>query len=418
MKSNGSPLKIEADFAFSHNFDHQQKNKFDAAQSHGLADKKLAATHDFKATFSVTDAIQDYWAEDSKLFSEKWVGPELKLVSKDQGIGEILRVGFKPRVAYEISGGVEPLDGIALYLDSIGLGELGLDNLGMLFQLLERFPPVKSSIGGAGFVVNEVDIDEQLKPGLSLANLNLFIWEEENGPSQIRPAYQNISDVSRALVEHLVNQELDLISADRVRPARIDLSDRFFDLEVSNKWLALLTDGRYEFRRELLPTKGTRRAAVGYENLVADLATGHVGDFQNVGSGLAHLWHILNALADYSKNTLYIEQPELHIHPKVQGLLAQALNSAIVSSMKSQIIVETHSENLLLAIQKLIRSGEIDRDFVSIIYVEKLTRFSGEQTSDEETFNSMINIDLDKTGDLLDPFPESFASMRANYLFD
>jgi hypothetical protein len=67
--------------------------------------------------------------------------------------------------------------------------------------------------------------------------------------------------------------------------------------------------------------------------------------------------------------TVAIEEPEIHLHPKYQSLLAEMFVEAY-KEYNIQFIVETHSEYLLRKIQTLIGAKELKPDDVSMVYVE------------------------------------------------
>ena len=63
-----------------------------------------------------------------------------------------------------------------------------------------------------------------------------------------------------------------------------------------------------------------------------------------------------------------IEQPELHIHPAAHGSLAEL----IVNTAKHEngcFIIETHSENFILRMRRLIAEGQLDCKNVIIYWV-------------------------------------------------
>ena len=67
--------------------------------------------------------------------------------------------------------------------------------------------------------------------------------------------------------------------------------------------------------------------------------------------------------------TVAIEEPEIHLHPKFQSLLAEMLYEAY-KEYNIQFVIETHSEYLLRKIQTLISLKQLSPDEVSMIYVE------------------------------------------------
>ena len=65
---------------------------------------------------------------------------------------------------------------------------------------------------------------------------------------------------------------------------------------------------------------------------------------------------------------ILIEEPEVHLHPKIEADLADLI---VESSLlrNNQFIIETHSEDLLLRILKSIRQEKINPDHVSVNYI-------------------------------------------------
>lgn len=84
----------------------------------------------------------------------------------------------------------------------------------------------------------------------------------------------------------------------------------------------------------------------------------------DVGVGLSQLIPVVTASVDQQGSLLLIEQPELHIHPRVQvGLGDLYLQAA--SKFQRNFLIETHSEALLLRMMKRIRQtqdGELPKD--------------------------------------------------------
>jgi hypothetical protein len=88
----------------------------------------------------------------------------------------------------------------------------------------------------------------------------------------------------------------------------------------------------------------------------------------DVGFGISQLLPVL-VLCYYAPEgtTLLIEQPELHLHPSAQSVLADVFID-VVKNRKLQIIFESHSEHLLRRIQRRIAEGELPAEDASMYF--------------------------------------------------
>lgn len=92
----------------------------------------------------------------------------------------------------------------------------------------------------------------------------------------------------------------------------------------------------------------------------------------HVGIGVSQVLPIVvSALLAEKGTTLIFEQPELHLHPRVQTRLADFFLS--MTMLKKQCIVETHSEYLVnrLCYHSAIAEGEKVSDEVVVFFVER-----------------------------------------------
>jgi len=72
-------------------------------------------------------------------------------------------------------------------------------------------------------------------------------------------------------------------------------------------------------------------------------------------------------------STLLIEQPELHLHPKLQSELAVFFNHVISKiGTDYRLFIETHSEHLIRKLQVLIAKGELAREKIGVWYFKKV----------------------------------------------
>jgi predicted ATPase len=93
-----------------------------------------------------------------------------------------------------------------------------------------------------------------------------------------------------------------------------------------------------------------------------------------------------------------IEQPELHLHPRIQGDLADLfIETALKGPQQNTYILETHSEHIIRRLMRRVREGVISESDVSILYVDR---------SDDGSIISHLR--LDSEGDFLDEWPNGF----------
>ncbi|MBC6479688.1 MAG: AAA family ATPase [Hormoscilla sp. GM7CHS1pb] len=116
----------------------------------------------------------------------------------------------------------------------------------------------------------------------------------------------------------------------------------------------------------------------------------------DVGFGVSQVLPVLVALIlAEPKQLVYLEQPELHLHPRAQAGLAQILADAADRGVL--VIAETHSELLLLAVQSLVAEGKLSPDKVKLHWF----------TRGEDGVTEVSSADLDEAGAFGD-WPEDF----------
>lgn len=90
----------------------------------------------------------------------------------------------------------------------------------------------------------------------------------------------------------------------------------------------------------------------------------------DVGFGVSQVMPVIVALiAATSKQAVYIEQPEIHLHPRAQAVLAELIVEATERDV--QVIVETHSSILLVSLQALIAEAKISHEDVKLHWVSR-----------------------------------------------
>lgn len=120
----------------------------------------------------------------------------------------------------------------------------------------------------------------------------------------------------------------------------------------------------------------------------------------DVGLGVSQTLPVAVALLFAEPGQLvYIEQPEIHLHPRAQYNLAKLLAQAAERGVK--VVIETHSSLLLRGIQTLVATEELDNDLVALHWFTR-------NAKGETQINSA---DMDEIGAFGD-WPEDFAEVE------
>ena len=119
-------------------------------------------------------------------------------------------------------------------------------------------------------------------------------------------------------------------------------------------------------------------------------------DLVDVGFGVSQLLPLLVLLAYVPEgSTLLLEQPEMHLHPRIQSKLADVLID-LTKSRKLQIILESHSEHLLMRMQRRIAEQAIPHGHVALYFCEN-----------DGVESSLSQLQLDECGSIAN-WPKDF----------
>jgi hypothetical protein len=169
---------------------------------------------------------------------------------------------------------------------------------------------------------------------------------------------------------------------------------------------------------------------------------------KNVGVGLSQVLPVVVGSRENSIRFFCVEQPELHIHPRMQTGLADIFIDASgterfsdprdpsaedyenskpvnfnnlefesatkyvpakgvkVTDAHKTFLIETHSEHLVLRLLKRIRQGVISTDYASVLYIQK-----------QENGSQVTKLRIDDEGDFIDEWPGGFFDERDEELF-
>lgn len=135
--------------------------------------------------------------------------------------------------------------------------------------------------------------------------------------------------------------------------------------------------------------------------------------FTEVGVGISQLFPLIIAAVVARQGLVTCEQPELHVHPRIQVGIGDLLTQA---NRKCSFLIETHSEHVILRILRRIREsteGELPvglmalaPEDVSIIYLD--TAAGGVKAT---------RIEIDRYGEFTSRWPNGFFAERGEELF-
>jgi predicted ATPase len=216
----------------------------------------------------------------------------------------------------------------------------------------------------------------------------------------------------RSIAERLVYQggitTGDLESSGPSKPVRLGA-------EVVKDWLLKMTGGRYRLEPVDFYAENVEFLGSLTSQILIDTVTDTPVTFADVGVGLSQIKPILEALSRMERafpQTVLIEQPELHLHPAMQGELADLFLTQLSQCPGSQIIAETHSEAFLTRIQKRLRLGDFDENLVRILYVDQIYggHIEGGQSVAIEPSSTVFPLEFDADNSYTIEIPNTFFS--------
>lgn len=129
----------------------------------------------------------------------------------------------------------------------------------------------------------------------------------------------------------------------------------------------------------------------------------------DVGFGVSQTLPVLVALIGAKKGQyVYIEQPELHLHPKAQFKLAAIISKAISRGVR--VIIETHSSILIRGIQIAVVKKQIDKDKIALNW------FTQNITTGETDVSKATLDELGAFGDWPEDFDDTSLHVEQLYL--
>ena len=154
-------------------------------------------------------------------------------------------------------------------------------------------------------------------------------------------------------------------------------------------------------------TLGTRGQDLGEVSVLSlvDTASNTVLTLADVGVGISQVIPVLMHALVSSSTLLLMEQPELHLHPRLQAELADVLIES--TRRDNRLVIETHSEHLLARLQRRMREGALDPDDVRLYYIAN----NGSDGAVAQRIN------FTKDGEMIEAWPAGFFDEQFEDLF-
>lgn len=136
-------------------------------------------------------------------------------------------------------------------------------------------------------------------------------------------------------------------------------------VEAVNGWLKQVG------RVRLMPFRRISKTARLFEIRVKDTDSGRWANFADVGFGIGQAFPVIvEGLRTPPHGTFLVQEPEIHLHPDAQLSMGSFLLE--LSRSSRQVVAETHSENLLLRVRRLVaQRDEVRPEDVSVVHVVK-----------------------------------------------
>lgn len=136
----------------------------------------------------------------------------------------------------------------------------------------------------------------------------------------------------------------------------------------------------------------------------------------DIGVGVAQVLPVVMGSMAPGYSVLAVEQPELHVHPAIQTRLADVLARQVIGAQDRLLLLETHSEHLMLRLLRRVRehqecetqpgAPQIKPDDLSVLYL-----------SNEAGSMNITELPVTPDGDFSRPWPKGFFEERVAELF-
>lgn len=229
----------------------------------------------------------------------------------------------------------------------------------------------------------------------------LFAYVYYLGPTRVEPRrYYQWGGGHPRHIKQWGNQTIDALLSARVRKLKTLHKEEEVPIEDRvSEWLREM-ELAYSFTLDW-QTHGSTE----YEVRIQKSSTSAAVTLVDIGYGLGQFLPVL-VLCYYAPegSTLILEQPGIHLHPKVQSQLADLLIE-VITERNLQILVESHSEHLLNRLQRRVAEEKIAADQTALYFCQN-----------DEGISNIDRLKMDEFGNITN-WPENFFGDEMGDLF-
>lgn len=248
----------------------------------------------------------------------------------------------------------------------------------------------------------------RLQPNRKIKTLNIRFVN-----SLLESAYQNLK-------QYFKSNKISYVGPLRAYPQRYYFLDEsnssyYFDAQSGQRLAEILKRNKDlgEKINEWLKDFEINISVNEFKDIIHKIKVSQNGlklDITDVGFGYSQILPILvQGFMSENNSMTIIEQPEIHLHPKMQAALADLFIDIISSptkktkassqTQKKTLLIETHSEYMLKRLRRRIAEGKISNNDVAIYFIE-----SRNKTNSGSAIVKKVNVS--SLGDI--EWPEDF----------